>query len=308
MENEKISILIVDDVPDNIEILRNLLGKEYKLKAALSGKKALEIARQNPQPDLILLDVMMPEMDGYEVCEILKNSEDTKNISIIFQTSNSAPINEQKAFELGASDYITKPFDPEVVKSRIKNRIHVLQERKQLERQIQNLNKPKGLPKSETEIEHLIALGETNEIEFKSTLRKNLFTNKNEAQIENQCLKTVVGFLNSKGGNLLVGIDDDGNALGLETDGFKNNDKLLLHWFNLTKETIGIDLIQYIDSAILSYKGKDILFIKCEPATRPVFFNRNSEEYFYVRVGNSTQGFKPSEMLTYIDNHYGTAR
>ena len=308
MKEEKISILIVDDLPDNITILRNLLGNEYKLKAAVSGIKALEIARQKPQPDLILLDVMMPEMDGYEVCEILKSNEDTKNISIIFQTSNNTPLDEQKAFELGASDFITKPFEPEVVKSRIKTRVRVLEERKKLEKQIQNFNDLKALPKSEIEIEQLIALGETNEIEFKSTLRKNLYTKINEVRIENQCLKTVAGFLNSKGGNLIVGVDDNGNPLGISADGFKNNDKFLLYWFNLLKETIGADLIEFIESEILSYKGEDILFIKCKPVNRPVFFSRDDEEYFYVRVGNATQSLKPREMLAYIDNHYGSVR
>ncbi|MCU4174374.1 response regulator [Carboxylicivirga sp. N1Y90] len=308
MKEDKVSILIVDDVPENITILKNLLGTEYKLKAAVSGKKALEIAKQKPQPDLILLDVMMPEMDGYEVCKILKSSEDTKDISIIFQTSNNTPLDEQKAFELGASDFITKPFEPEVVKSRIKTRVRVLEERKKLEKQLQTLNDAKALPISEKEIEQLIALGETNEIEFKSTLRKNLYTQKNEARIENQCLKTVVGYLNCKGGYLLVGIDDDGKALGLTADNFKNNDKLLLHWFNLLKETVGADLIKFIESEILNYKGEQILFVKCDSAPKPVFFSRDDEEYFYVRVGNSTQSLKPREMLAYIDNHYGSDR
>jgi CheY-like chemotaxis protein len=308
MDKEKTCILIVDDAPENIDILRSILGNEYKLKVALSGKKALELAKRDPKPDLILLDVMMPEMDGYEVCKILKESPETNDISIIFQTSKNAPVDEQKAFELGASDYITKPFDPEVVKSRIKARVRVLEERKKLKMQIDNLHGSVVLPKNEQEIEHLISSGETNKVEFKSTLRQNLYTKKNEARIENACLKTVAGFLNSKGGYLMVGLDDDGNTLGLDADGFKNNDKFLLHWFNLLKETIGADFIKFIESEILYYKGKQLLFVGCEPASRPVFFNRDSEEYFYVRVGNSTQSLKPSEMLAYIDDHYGSAR
>jgi len=308
MNKEKTCILLVDDTPENIDILVNLLGNEYKLKVALSGKKALELAKSNPKPDLILLDVMMPEMDGYEVCEVLKKSEETKDISIVFQTSKKAPVDEQKAFELGASDYITKPFEPEVVKSRIKTIVSVLEEKKKLKIQIENLQGSIVSPKSELEIEHIISCGETNKIEFKSTLRQNLYTKKNEARIENQCLKTVVGFLNAKGGYLLVGIDDEGNSLGLNADGFKNNDKLLLHWFYLLKETIGTDLIQLIESEILPYKEKQILFIKCKSASRPVFFSREGEEYFYVRVGNSTQSLKPSEMLDYVDDHYGSDR
>ncbi len=308
MVREKICILIVDDTSENIDVLRSILGDEYKLKVALNGKKALDLANRDPMPDLILLDIMMPEMDGYEVCKILKNTQKTKDISIIFQTSKNAPIDEQKAFELGASDYITKPFEPEVIKSRIKARVRVLEEKKKLKLQIKNLHGSGVLPKNELEIERLISLGETNKIEFKSTLRQNLYTKKNEARIENQCLKTVAGFLNSKGGYLMVGVDDDGNPLGLDEDGFKNNDKFLLHWFNLLKEAIGSDLIQSIESEILAYKGKQLLFVSCEPASRPVFFSRDQEEDFYVRVGNSTQRLNPSEMLAYIDDHYGSAR
>jgi CheY-like chemotaxis protein len=308
MDKEKTCILIVDDTSENIDILRSILGNEYKLKVALNGKKALDLAKRDPKPDLILLDIVMPDMDGYEVCEILKNSHETKDISIIFQTSKNAPVDEQKAFELGASDYITKPFDSQVVKSRIKTRVSVLEERKKLKMQIDNLHGSVVLPKNEHEIELLISSGETNKVEFKSTLRQNLFTKKNEARIENQCLKTVVGFLNNKGGYLMVGVDDNGNGLGLDADRFKNNDKFLLHWFNLLKETIGADLIRFIESEILYYKGKQILIVGCEPASRPVYFNRDSEEYFYVRVGNATQSLKPSEMLAYIDDHYGLAR
>ncbi len=97
MAREKTCILIVDDASENIDILRSILGDEYRIKVALNGKKALDLAKKDPKPDLILLDVMMPEMDGYEVCEILKDSHETRDISIIFQTSKNAPIDEQKA-------------------------------------------------------------------------------------------------------------------------------------------------------------------------------------------------------------------
>jgi putative two-component system response regulator len=300
-------ILIVDDASDNIAILTSILG-DYKKSIALNGEKALKIAFSENQPDLILLDIMMPGMNGYEVCKVLKNTQETKDISVIFQTSLNAPIDEQKAFELGASDYITKPFDPAVVKSRIRSRVNVLEEKKRLRMQIENLQDAGSLPKDEQEIERLLSLGETNKSEFKSTLRQNLYTKKNEARIENQCLKTVAGFLNNKGGCLLVGVDDDGTPLGLSEDGFKNNDKFLLHWFNLLKEAIGVDLTEYIESEIITYKEKKILFVGCKPAPKPVFFSRDGEEYFYVRVGNSTQKLNPSEMLAYIDDHYGAAR
>ncbi len=139
MAIEKTCILIVDDASENIDVLRSILGDEYKLKVALNGKKALDLAKRDPKPDLILLDIMMPEMDGYEVCKILKNTQETKDISIIFQTSQNAPVDEQKAFELGASDYITKPFEPEVVKSRIKAVLSVLLEKKKSDELVHNI-------------------------------------------------------------------------------------------------------------------------------------------------------------------------
>ena len=112
---EKQCILAVDDSPDNIEIIRNLLGKDYQIKAATKGRKAIEIARRKPQPDLILLDVMMPEMDGYEVCRILKADPETSQIPVIFVTGKADAANEIEGFELGATDYITKPFHPAII-------------------------------------------------------------------------------------------------------------------------------------------------------------------------------------------------
>jgi diguanylate cyclase (GGDEF)-like protein len=113
-------ILIVDDEPTNIDILMGLLKSKYKLVAALSGEKALEIAKSRTSPDLILLDIMMPGMNGYQVCEALKSSEVTKNIPVIFVTAVSEIMDKTKGFDLGAVDYITKPFHPPGVLARVK--------------------------------------------------------------------------------------------------------------------------------------------------------------------------------------------
>jgi diguanylate cyclase (GGDEF)-like protein len=113
-------ILIVDDEPSNLDILMDLLKEDYKVVAALNGEKALEIARSGSPPDLILLDILMPEMDGYEVCRHLKESESTKSLPVIFVTAVSEVMDETRGFRLGAVDYITKPFHPPVVKARVK--------------------------------------------------------------------------------------------------------------------------------------------------------------------------------------------
>lgn len=117
-------ILIVDDVAENIDVLISLLKSDYMVSAARNGKKALQMAKKN-LPDLILLDIMMPEMDGYEVCRQLKSDEETKNIPIIFITALSEVMDEAKAFNIGAVDYITKPFNHVTVKARIRTHVNL---------------------------------------------------------------------------------------------------------------------------------------------------------------------------------------
>lgn len=120
---EKATILVVDDTPDNLMLISTLLKKFYKVKVANSGEKALKIVESEFPPDLILLDIMMPEMDGYEVCKRLKANDKTKDIPVIFLTSKSDANHETKGFELGAVDYITKPITLQVVLARVKTHL-----------------------------------------------------------------------------------------------------------------------------------------------------------------------------------------
>ncbi|RDG33765.1 MULTISPECIES: adenylate/guanylate cyclase domain-containing protein [unclassified Oceanispirochaeta] len=112
------SILIVDDTPTNIDILLEILSEEYDLSVATDGESALESVAESA-PDLILLDIMMPGMDGYEVCTRLKADESTRSIPVIFITAMNDIKDELKGFEVGAIDYITKPFSPPIVQSRV---------------------------------------------------------------------------------------------------------------------------------------------------------------------------------------------
>ncbi len=117
-------ILVVDDTESNIEILLDLLGDKYDLMIALDGKSALELAKED-NPDLILLDIMMPDMDGYEVCTILKNSQNTAHIPVIFITSKTDGNSIKMAYEVGGADYVTKPFKPLELYARIKNQLEL---------------------------------------------------------------------------------------------------------------------------------------------------------------------------------------
>ena len=122
-------ILIVDDERFNINVLNGLLSTEYKIMAATSGQQALKAARSKNQPKLILLDIMMPEMDGYEVCRQLKADEATRDIPVIFVTTMDQDDDEAKGFELGAVDYITKPIKPAIVLARVKTHMELKKQR-----------------------------------------------------------------------------------------------------------------------------------------------------------------------------------
>ncbi|MDO9140523.1 MAG: two-component system response regulator [Methylobacter sp.] len=120
---EKPTLLVVDDTPDNLLLMNDLLKDDYKVKLAGSGEKALKIADSDSPPDLILLDIMMPVMDGYEVCRRLKQDPKTMNIPIIFLTAKAEVGDEKKGLELGAVDYIIKPVSPPIVIARVKSHL-----------------------------------------------------------------------------------------------------------------------------------------------------------------------------------------
>ncbi|MCU6497729.1 two-component system response regulator [Rugamonas sp. A1-17] len=121
--NAKPTILVVDDIPDNIDLLCAVLEDDYRTKIAVNGERALKIANGESKPDLILLDVMMPGMSGYDVCKALKANPATRDIPIIFVTAMSETVDEQLGLSLGAADYITKPISAPIVQARIKTQL-----------------------------------------------------------------------------------------------------------------------------------------------------------------------------------------
>ncbi|NMG01319.1 response regulator, partial [Aromatoleum toluolicum] len=118
-------MLVVDDTPDNLSLMSDLLRTDYKVKLAPSGERALQIVAGDSKPDLILLDIMMPDMDGYEVLRRLQFNPDTEDIPVIFLTAMSAAEDESIGLELGAVDYITKPINPAIVMARVRNHLQL---------------------------------------------------------------------------------------------------------------------------------------------------------------------------------------
>jgi len=133
--DEKPTIQVVDDTPENLRLVSALLKDDYKVRIATHGRQALELAAQSPPPALILLDVMMPEMDGYEVCARLKGQAATADIPVIFLTARTEAEDEQRGFELGAVDYIAKPISPPILAARVRTHIALKRSRDALKDQ-----------------------------------------------------------------------------------------------------------------------------------------------------------------------------
>jgi len=146
-DENKQKILIVDDIPSNIQILAEAMRKDYQIIFATNGEEALRIAMTDQPPDLILLDIMMPDIDGYKVCQYLKNEDKTKDIPIIFITAKSEETDETKGFEYGGVDYIIKPFSIPIVKARVQTHIELKRKRdmlKDMADRLEQLNQTKN--------------------------------------------------------------------------------------------------------------------------------------------------------------------
>jgi putative two-component system response regulator len=132
MGDDRAKILVVDDEKFYLDVVVDLLNGDYKVVVAMDGEQALRRAETDPVPDLILLDVMMPEMDGYQVCKRLKDDPVTQDIPVIFLTVKSEVADELKGFELGAVDYISKPMSPPIVKARVATHLALNRARRDL--------------------------------------------------------------------------------------------------------------------------------------------------------------------------------
>lgn len=130
-------VLVVDDSPETIELLREILCDEYRVRVATTGDKALQIVYSDEPPDLILLDIMMPVQNGYEICRKLKANPDRRRIPLIFVTGLSSVEDERIGLELGAVDYISKPISPPIVKARVRTHLALYDQSRELERMVE---------------------------------------------------------------------------------------------------------------------------------------------------------------------------
>jgi hypothetical protein len=164
----------------------------------------------------------------------------------------------------------------------------------------QILERPRYSDSSEEALTELIRQGEQERLELKSTMRWNLKAGKPGNEIARAWLKSLVAFLNTDGGTLLIGVEDNGDILGIEADKFPNEDKYLLHFNNLIKQHVGLEHAARISVAIRSIQGRRILVVDCEKSPEPVFLRFGDNEEFFVRVGSGTRQLPASKVLEYV--------
>ena len=168
---EKPVVLIVDDTVANIRILDDLLHDDYTIRVATNGPMALRLALTEPHPDIVLLDIMMPEMDGYEVCRRLKADARTRNMAVVFITAMGNEEHEARGLDLGAVDFIAKPFQPRLVRARVANHVALKKYNDELNLLVKERTKELYLSRSVT-VECLASVVETRDSETGAHVRR----------------------------------------------------------------------------------------------------------------------------------------
>jgi len=153
-------------------------------------------------------------------------------------------------------------------------------------------------------IKHLLSKGEGKTVEFKSTLRTNLHTSQIDKKMEHSVMKTVTAFMNTDGGTLLVGVEDDGNILGIENDSYQGKDNYHRHFTNLVKQYTGNEHLSFVQSEIITFEDKSILKVDCSPSNKGVFLKVDGNEEFFVRTGPSSIKLEGSNLLSYVNNRF----
>ncbi len=162
-----------------------------------------------------------------------------------------------------------------------------------------------GIGNLDNEIINEIFEGESKTREFKSTLRWNLRSERNDDEVKYACLKTIAAFLNTDGGQLFLGVSDNGGIIGTEKDGFPDNDKYQLHLFALIKECLGNSTASFVDSKMVEFEGKYICLVKCKKSPKPVYLKfKNKEEAYFIRTGPGTTKLSTSEAHKYITEKF----
>ncbi|MDR1690794.1 MAG: ATP-binding protein [Candidatus Methanoplasma sp.] len=186
---------------------------------------------------------------------------------------------------------------------------HSIHLRRTVTRYLENNAATLGIEEYEAmEIEKAIKSGEGEKVEYKSTFRTNLATGEKDPRMEKAVLKTLVAFLNSRGGTLLIGVGDDGTVVGIDESSFDSRDKLNLHLTNLIASQIGNEFLPFITFRLSDYQGKGVMRVVCRKSDGPVFLKEGKQETFYVRSGPSSVELHGMDTLNYVENRFKRRR
>lgn len=162
----------------------------------------------------------------------------------------------------------------------------------------------KGAASATVSVDQLATSGESDQVEFKSTLRVNQHTGQKDARMEQAVLKTLAGFLNTNGGKLIIGVRDDGTPLGIEADQFSSEDKMGLHLVNLVNGKMGPQTMTFMHIRFDEFENRRVMAIECHRSSKPVFVKEGESEHFYIRTGPSTTQLTPTQTLEYIKHRW----
>jgi hypothetical protein len=241
----------------------------------------------------------MPGMDGNEVLEVIRKTHSPTDLPVIMVTAENDSSTMIKSLGIGANDYVTKPIDLPVLLARMENKLAMSHG---AESNSDQTSTDTSSNSKVNDIKNIIDGGENQNVEFKSTLRWNIHAGKMGKEIEIAWMKTVVAFLNTDGGTLLVGVADDGQLLGNELDKFKNDDKYLLHVNNSIKDFIGLEYASQISFELVTIDNQNILVIYCKAYEEAIFLKNGNEDELYVRFGPSSKKLSTKEVLKYMQN------
>lgn len=283
-------VLWVDDQTDVARMFASVLQLNgADISFAADGEAGLLLIKDD-NFDVVLADLAMPpgRWGGLWLLEQLKSLDNPPPVIVV--SGEGAQSETIQAIRLGAADYVTKEKIEE-----------------ELPDQIQRLLTAQSAPLPYLK---LIASGESQTLEFKSTLRTNLHTKKADPIIELAVIKTIAAFLNSGGGTLLVGVNDEGDLLGTALDSFTNSDKFQLHFWNLIRDSIGNEFLEFVTAKLVTVKEVSIFSVSCKPSKRPVFVrwkfpgDSRHQELFFVRAGPQTEQLGTRQAVSYISDHF----
>ncbi len=285
-------------IDDQLDVIRSLSSLLTPLRATVtcvgSATEAISIL-EHDSFDLILVDLAMPpgKWGGLWFLDAVRKLEGQSPVIVV--SGEGSQQETIKALRLGAIDYITK----ETLEQELVPRVQ----------QVLGESRKSGDGREEA-IQTLIRTGESENVEFKSTLRWNIKAKRFDTAIELAVIKSIAGFMNSSGGTLLIGVDDKGRICGLEDDRFQDDDKLQLHFWNRIRDSIGSENSEYVHAAVKMVNGKSILRVDCRASPRPVYvrWKQSGQEadtdLFFVRTGPKTEIFDIRQAVQYISSHF----